>query len=66
MSLLQRVSLPVEAAFGLWWLQADSGSFMPIRALPSSFIGFALRKVLINIGLRGRGGESGIRTVHPD
>src|ERR1700679_3441635 len=42
--------------------QADSCSFMPICAVPSDFIGFALRKALINIGLKGLGGEGGIRT----
>jgi hypothetical protein len=41
MSLLQQVSLPVEAGFGLSGVQADSCSFMPIRAVPSDFIGFA-------------------------
>ena len=35
---------------------------MPIRAVPSDFIGFALRKALNNIGLKGLGGEGGIRT----
>jgi hypothetical protein len=61
MSLLQQVSLPVEAGFGLWGVQADSCSFMPIRAVPSDFIGFALRRALISIGLKGLGRESGIR-----
>ena len=62
MSLLQQVSLPVEAGFGQWWFQANSRSFMPIRAVPSDFIGFALRRALISLGLKGLGGESGIRT----
>jgi hypothetical protein len=34
--------LPVEAGFGLWWFPADLCSFMPIRAVRSDFIGFAL------------------------
>ena len=59
MSLLQQVSFPVEAGFGLWWFQADSRSFMPIRAVPSDSIGFALRKALNKVGLKGLGGESG-------
>ena len=35
---------------------------MPIRAVPSDFIGFARRKALNSMGLKGRGGEGGIRT----
>ena len=62
MSLLQQVSLPVEAGFGLSGVQADSCSFMPIRAVPSDFIGFALRKALNNIGLKGLGGPCSMKT----
>jgi hypothetical protein len=35
---------------------------MPIRAVPSDFIGFARRKALNSMGLKGLGGEGGIRT----
>jgi|HubBroStandDraft_1064217.scaffolds.fasta_scaffold359366_1 hypothetical protein len=48
----RRFPLPDGACFGLWWFQADSCSFMPIRMVLSDFAGLTLLEVADVIGLR--------------
>jgi hypothetical protein len=48
----RRFPLPDGACFRLWWFQADSCSFMPIRMVLSDFAGFTLLEVADVIGLR--------------